>query len=184
MEKGYILLADTPAEKTTAYAVGLVKRTATTTALKGELLDKIPGEEVQIRSDGKKPHNYRLVKDPAVTLYTVDTQVVPLDARDFLMLEAVESRIVRFEAFLEKIEWGSNLQSSSSVYVSILGKAGVRVPALIHYIGEVMGLPGILFGVEIVVSGIPFNFRLAHKVITYQQYVPSAQIVSTYILSA
>ena len=160
MEKGYILLADTPAEKTTAYAGGLVKRSSTTAALKGELLNVIPGAEIQIRSDGKKPHNFRPVKDPAVTLYTELPNVAPLDSRDFLMLEAVESRLARYEAFLEKIDWASNLQPSSSVYVSIPGKAAVstvRVPALVHYIGEVMGLPGILYGVEIVVSVIPFN---------------------------
>ena len=153
MDRGHILLHDRPAEKQGAWAVNIIKRVSSVNALKGELLIAIPHDKIVGRSDGTKPHNYRLVKDETISLYAED-DVAPLNDHEFLILEAIKSPLDRYEAFLNKMDWGQGLKLGDAVYVTIPGKhptSNVRVSAIVRYAGQTANHSGILFGVEIMV---------------------------------
>ena len=166
MERGFLLLEDNPAEKTAWPS--LLKRTTAVKALKGELLNIIPDDQLVPRSDGTKPHNYRLVTDETITLRAEEEHVAPLWDHEFLLLEAIESRIDRYQVFSsEKLECGTKLKPGDAVYVSISGRANAS--SIIRYVGETPNNLGLLFGVEIMVciKGTP-SLKTLH-VVTYLQ---------------
>ena len=150
-ERGCILLKDVPAEKAGTWAGGIVKRVTAVNALKGELLITIPGDKLIPRNDGKRPNNYRLVKDETITVYAdAETDIAPLNDHEFLLMAAIESPLARYEAFIsDKLEWGVGLKPGDAVYVTVQGN--VRVSAIIRCVVDVTKQSGLLFGVEIMV---------------------------------
>ena len=176
MSGGYLLTKDVPAEKVTHRLAGLMSNKEQIHALKGDLLIVIPGEELVPRSDGEKPHNYRLARNMSVTLRADDTDVAPLDAREYGLLEAMKSSHLRFSTFLcnGKMDWGLSLQEGNTVFVPVNPEdpqmTWNRCRAVVHWVGELGGEErGTFFGVEIMVGrlqpipvlgmcGSPYNF--------------------------
>ena len=151
MERGCILLKNKLAERVGTWAGGIVKRVTPVDALKGELLFAIPVDKIIPRSDGKRPHNYRLVKDKAITGHANPDDIAPLSDHDYLLLLPIESPLVRYEVFVaNKMMWGRGLKPGDAVYVAIQGR--VNVSAIIRCIVEVSNHSGLLFGVEIKVK--------------------------------
>ena len=148
-----ILLKDKPAEKAgtkKSWFGGIVKRVTPVNALKGELVIAIPDDKLVPRSDGKRPHNYRLVKDETITVHAETDDITPLSSNcDFQLLLAIETPLARYRVFGFMKGWWPGFQLGSAVYVTIQGN--VHVHAVIRYIGEVTKLPGRRFGVEIMV---------------------------------
>ena len=115
--------------------------------LRGELVSEIKPDN--------PPFNYVLSRDPNVYLFCTENEVAPLSSQDFLLLEAISEPYDRIDAFNNKLEWGAKLEPGASVYVTAKGpnlsvKESVR--AVLHYKGEIGNIPGIQFGVEILVS--------------------------------
>ena len=142
---------DKPAEKQDTW----IKRVSSTFALRGELLIAIPSDKIVGRSDGTKPHNYRLVKDETISLHAETLDVALLDDDEFLLLEAITFQLARYEAFVsDKVGWGKRLKLGDGVHVTISGKTPtsyVNVSAIVRYVGPTTNHSGLLFGVEIMV---------------------------------
>ena len=123
--------------------------------LRGELVIKIPEKP---RKEGQPPHNYQTVyTDQPATFYD-ETDVAPLLGNQHL-LAAVKSNAERYQLFVSaKMEWGSTLKINDPVQVSLKHPqptdtaATLKATAVIHYVGPVTGVTGIMFGIEIVVS--------------------------------
>ena len=159
-----ILLQDSPGEKANTSFAGTVKtylgkKYSSVVVMRGELLVPIPGDEITPRSDGLKPHNYRLKRDQTVSLYCKDDgdDIAPLDAYEELLLEGIKSITARYEVFISAnniLDWGSNLKMGDAVYVGLLTQHTAPVQyaaAVIRYVGGLNGETGIHFGVEITV---------------------------------
>ena len=115
--------------------------------MRGELVSEIKPDN--------PPFNYVLIRDPNVSLFCTENEVASLSSKDFLLLEAVSEPCDRIDAFNNKLEWGAKLKPGALVYVTAKGpnlavKESVR--AVLHYKGEIGNIPGIQFGVEILVS--------------------------------
>ena len=122
---------------------------STSRVLRGELLKEYHHEE--------KNYNYVLQKDPSVFLRCADEEVAPLlTQKEFMLLQGIEKRMDRFEAFTEgMLDLGSSLKPGSGVFVTIYNEGHVNtrlIRATVHYIGEVEGYHGFQFGVELKVS--------------------------------
>ena len=141
--------------------------------LRGELL--VPIKSKHASQDNGRPHvNYIVKKDPNIILYCKAEDVSPLveNLKDSWLLEGIESLSVRHALFIggKKLEWGSHLVINDTVYSSIPGPNPlVRqcVTAIIRYIGQVKGLPGCQFGIEIMVrfeyvQKYTFHFQCLH----------------------
>jgi len=159
-----ILLQDSPGEITDTSFVGTVKtlgglvgkKQSSVQVVRGELLVPIPGSEISPRNDGQKPHNYRLKRDPSVSLFCKEDDIAPLGDYEFLLLEGIKSRSVRYEVFIstDKLEWGSNLKRGDTVYVGLPSPTTTPsqyAAAVIRYVGGLETEPGLKFGVEIMV---------------------------------
>ena len=160
-----ILLQDSPGEKTDTSIVGAVKnfvgagrKSSSVVVVRGELLVPIPGDEITPRNDGLKPHNYRLKREPTVSLYCKDDgdDIAPLGAYEELLLEGIKSTTARYEVFISAnmLDWGSNLKVGDAVYVGLPSQHPVPVQyaaAVIRFVGGLKGETGIQFGVEITV---------------------------------
>ena len=154
----YILLKDTQGEKAAGRIMSAFgSGPKTIQVLRGELLTLISHRDLQPRNDEKQAHNYRLKKDPNVTVYCVEDDVSPLSWDDLELLEAIQKSYDRFAVFSEdaKLEWGGKLKMGDQVYVKI-PSVNSYMPdwsiADVRYVGEVEFLPGKHFGVEIKVS--------------------------------
>ena len=149
MGKFAILLVDTVAEKPADYLFGYLGATSTKVS-KGELL--IASEELVQASDDLEPlYHFCLASDKTVTLYAeVDgTTAAVLTDHQFKLLEAITSLPTRFEVFRSgKCSWGSTLKVGDSVSLDI-SWLDAPVTATVHYIGEISGHSGTMFGVEI-----------------------------------
>ena len=157
----YILMRDTQGEKAAGKFMSvLVGGSKQVQVLRGELFTLIPRKEVQPRNDEKPAHNYRLKKDPSVTLYCGEDDLAPLNKDDLELLEAIQKPYDRFAVFSEdnKLEWGGKLKMGDRVYVKIPGDNS-SVPdwsiAVVQHVGEVESLLGRNFGVEIKVASVP-----------------------------
>ena len=93
-----------------------------------------------------------LQKDQSIFLACADEEVTPLfTEKEFMLLKGIEKPQVRFNTFVDgKIDFGSILEPGSKVFVAIYAEMLIR--ATVHYIGEVEGYQGFLFGVELKVS--------------------------------
>ena len=127
--------------------------------LRGELLIALKSSSYHKdgQKEGRPPPNYRLKKDHNVVLYCKAEDVTPLvDRRDVKFLEGVQSLESRHAMFVRgtKLEWAYCLNMDTKVHLQIPG-LNVSVPSCgiggIRYIGEVTGLSGWQFGVEIIV---------------------------------
>ena len=160
---GAILLQDSRGEKTDTSLVGAVKnlvgagrKSSSVVVVRGELLVPIPGDEITPRGDGQKPHNYRLNREPTVSLYCED-EFAPLGEYEYLLLEGIKSQTARYEAFISAnniLDWGSKLKPGDAVYVGLPSQHTTPVQyaeAIIRYVGGLKTEPGIQFGVEITV---------------------------------
>ena len=155
-EEHYLLMRDTPGEMTPGTLKKIVGIINPKRVLRGELLRSIPIGEAQPRSDEVQP-NYCVEKNPAITLFAVEDNISPLNIDDYYLLKAIESPSDRFQVFSDPqwLEWGASLRIGSLVYVH-LPSPNESVPtwsrAIIRYRGPVKTLPGMNFGVEIMVS--------------------------------
>ena len=165
---GAILLQDSRGEKADTSIVGTVKnlvglagrKSSSVVVVRGELLVPIPGDEITPRSDGLKPHNYRLKRDPTVSLYCKDdgNDIAPLGEYEFWLLEGIKSQTTRYDVFISAsnmLDWGSKLKPGDVVYVGMPSQHTAPVQyaaAIIRYVGGLKTEPGIQFGVEITVS--------------------------------
>lgn len=150
-----ILLNDLQGTKFDGIAKSAVKRLLTgstphspVNVLRGELLLGMKQES---------PHfNYMLKRDSSICLYCDGIDVAPLSGEEFSLLEAIEQPCDRLDAFKSKLEWGVELKEGGAVCLTIPGAnlsvGGIHARAVIHYKGVVGKLPGINFGVEILVS--------------------------------
>ena len=169
----YILMKDTHGEKAVGRIMSALRSgPKEVQILRGELLTLISPREVQPRNDEKPAHNYRLKKDPNVTVYCVEDDVSPLSSDDLELLEAIQKPCDRFAVFSEdnKLEWGGKLKVGDRIYVKIPSDNSSVADwsiAVVQYVGPVESLPGRSFGVEIKVS---FN-RLLSITIVYVQYL-------------
>ena len=155
-------MEDKDGEEATSY-VGVVHRTLYHKVLKGSLLTPIPAEKQIPRSDGRDVHNYQtMYKEHTITLFCggEGEDVSPLSDYDHLLLAGIRSPAARYQTFIapNKLEWGARLKVGECVFVSITGPyaaesgATQRASAVIRYVGPVEGLPGLTFGVEILVK--------------------------------
>lgn len=167
MDKGAILLKDHVGEKSES-TFDMLRRVVSgkspvVNVLRGELVEPIPGDELTLRREGQKPYNYRWKKDPAVLLYCHEYDIAPLSDKEFLLLEGIQTPNARYEVFIsgEKLDWGCNLKPGDTVYVSISSLTvlpSYRAAAVVRYVGGLVHLPGmphqpgLMFGIEIVVS--------------------------------
>ena len=132
----------------TKYKKRFISGSTQLNVLRGELVS-------EIKPDNNPPFNYVLSRDPNVYLFCTENEVAPLSSKDFLLLEAVSQPCDRIDAFNIKLEWGANLEPGAGVYVTMKGPyltVKERVRAVLHYKGEIGNIPGIHFGVEILVS--------------------------------
>ena len=137
----------------------MARKQSSVVIVRGELLTPIPGYEISPRNDGQKPHNYRLKSDLSVTLFCKDdgSDTAPLHDYEFLLLEGIKSRSVRYEVFIsadDMLEWGSKLKQGDAVWVAIPAATTVTTQyaaAVIHFVGGLGTEPGVQFGVEITV---------------------------------
>ncbi len=109
----------------------------------------------ECQSDPK--YNYVLHRNSSIFLACKDENVHPLIKRkEFLMMEGIEKPHDRFTAFNKgKLELGLNLRQGNKVYVVVSTSGYSRdLRATLHFIGEVKGLQGIQFGVEIRVGNV------------------------------
>ena len=121
---------------------------------------QIPGQDLVLRNDGGKPHNYRLARDATVTL-RAEAEVALLDREDFLLLGAIKSAHSRLNTFISayKMEWGLSLKEGSEVFVAMNQEerhsAWLRSRAVVRWAGELGGKErGTVFGVEITVCNV------------------------------
>ena len=99
-------------------------------------------------------YNYVLSRDSNVFMFCNDNNIAPLNHEEFLLLEAIKRPYDRITAF-RRLEWGVNLKTGFAVYVTLPGdnlSVQERTWATVRYKGAIGNLPGIHFGVEIVVS--------------------------------
>jgi hypothetical protein len=156
-EDHYLLMRDTPGEKTPGTFKKIIGLTNTKRVLRGELLSPIPREK-EPRPDVDHP-NYSVERDPAITLFAAEDDISPLNIDDYYLLKAIDSATDRFRVFSDPqcLEWGANIKIGGLVYVR-LPSPSASVPtwsqAIIRYRGPVKTLIGMNFGVEIVVSVI------------------------------
>ncbi len=117
----------------------------------------IPRGELMIAQQDDPSFNYQLWSDPNVLFYSMEDNLAPLTQNEFLLLEGIRKPSDRLEAFnSNKLELDYALVVGSHVYINIPGPnlsvAEVERPrGVVHYKGRVGDLPGILFGVEIMV---------------------------------
>ena len=101
-------------------------------------------------------YNYMLSRDSRVLMFCdTNYDTAPLNREEFLLLEAIKKPSERLTAFKTKLEWGVNLKTGSPVLITEPGdnlSVENRARATVHYKGTVGKLPGIHFGVEIMVS--------------------------------
>ena len=157
---GAILLQDSHGEKANTSIVGTVKNflagrksSSSVVVVRGELLVPISGDELTPR---KMPHNYRLKREPTVSLYCKSDDIAPLGEYELWLLEGIKSQTTRYEVFSASniLDWGSRLKPGNMVYVVIPGQHTAPVQyaaAVIRYVGGLKTEPGIQFGVEITV---------------------------------
>jgi len=153
-------MRDKQGEEATSY-VGVVHRTLYHNVLRGSLLTPIPLEKQIQRTDGKASHNYQtMYKGRTITLFSDEEHVAPLSSYDHLLLAGIQSLEARYQTFVapNKLDWGSQLRVGDRVLVSIpniyAAESGAtqNTSAMIKYVGPVEGLPGLTFGVEILVK--------------------------------
>lgn len=131
---------------------------------KGELLVDVPKEE---RHDAPQPtHNYRLYKNPFVTLYDDGYGVAPLDERELECLAATDDPEIRMEQYKiqDKLSWVTSLEVNADrvlfkleFLIEVTLKGSVAVDTVtegkIRYRGCIPKHDGMtMFGIEIVVS--------------------------------
>ena len=157
MDKGAILLKDLVGERSgSSLFMKVTGKSSAVNVLRGELVEPIPGEELIRRSEGQRPYNYRVKKDPAVLLYCDPDDIAPLADKELVLLEPIQTPAKRFDVFVsgDKLEWGCNLIPGYTVYVSIPGLTvfpSQHVRAVIRYVGGLPSEPGLWFGIEIMV---------------------------------
>jgi hypothetical protein len=150
-----ILLKDIQGEKALGILESLFKSNARPVH-QGELLLGLPKVKVVPRKDGKPAHNYKLANDSCVTLFCTEYDVAPLSDYEYHLMEAVKSRVARYELFRKDIlDWGSKVKEGNVVCVTLPPKSPVSsrcAVSIIRYIGPLPNENGIKFGVEICVS--------------------------------
>ncbi len=113
--------------------------------------------ELMVAKQNDLSFNYQLWSDPNVLFYSTEDNVAPLSENEFLLLEGIRKPNDRLEVFNgDKLELGESLGVGAQVYVNIpgpsLSMAKVECTrGVVHYKGRVGDIPGILFGVEILV---------------------------------
>ncbi len=95
--------------------------------------------------------NYILYHDNSTGLKCQEKDVALLERKEFLLLEAIKDSTDRLDAYHNKLSWGGELTQGCTVFVTI-PEAASSSRAFIRSIGTIGNLPGMYFGVEILVS--------------------------------
>ena len=125
---------------------------------KGELLAEIPKKEWVKQEEGTPPHNYCLLRDPAITLYDNGTGVSPLIGAEGDYLEGIKEPVTRLVEYHQegKLLWIMDLRLGDEVILKMKRDKGFQASVYprgrIRYYGRVEGVRGVLFGIEITVS--------------------------------
>lgn len=99
------------------------------------------------------PNSYMLNTDSKVHLFCDKNDVAPLNGDEFSLLEAIRNPSGRLDAFEKKLEWGVQLRVGVGVCVSTREGSGLEsAHAVVRYKGEIGNIPGIQFGIELIVS--------------------------------
>ncbi len=161
MDLAFILLKDSEGEGR-ARIPQVLRRPPTSKVLRGELLVPIPGDEIVPRNDGQKPHNYRVKKDPSISLYCSEQDLAPLGQYKILLLEAVSTPNARFSLFLSDnmLDWGQRVKTGDDVFVvvppyhhtQLMPRAAAKVRCVGGLGTDDNVQKGVFFGVEIMVS--------------------------------
>ncbi len=115
----------------------------------------------------KEDDHYELWSDRNVLFYSREKDnLAPLVSQDdFLLMEGIKMPLDRLKAFKgnkgNKLEFGKTIDVGSEVYIHLQEK---RVRGVVHYKDIVGDLPGILFGVEIMVR---FLITLSEDIIMH-----------------
>ena len=153
---GYILLKDsrgTSKSIVKKYLPGANPYTEVI-VLRGELVT------VKQSSSSESKCNYQLRRDPSVYVYSAIEDIAPLNQQEFLLMEGIEKPADRMEAFNNgKLDWGINLKQGFEVYVTLNSPNAQYTTAVVHFKGEVGNVPGIQFGVELLVSIYLFRIK-------------------------
>lgn len=117
-------------------------------------VDVLSGQLVVKCHQAYHTFNYQLHSNSNVYMICDEHSVAPLSTDEFLLLEAIKSPEDRLETFRQKLDWGISLKQGESVYLTKAGEtilAPQRSRVVVHYKGKVGNLPGVMFGVEIMV---------------------------------
>ena len=153
----HILLKDVQGFKADGAVKAVIKKLtggdlySTVKILRGELVEEYPMPELNF--------NMRLCRDPTVCMFVSEEgshALAPLSAEEFLLLEGIEQASDRFATFSNGgIDLGMDLVPGSKVYVEVYEAGHVnskQARATVQFKGKVQGLPGTMFGVEVLVS--------------------------------
>ena len=127
---------------------------------KGELLAEIPKQEQVKQEEGTPPHNYRLIRDPTVTLYNNGTGVSPLIGPEGDYLEGIKDPVTRLVEYQKegRLQWIMGLRQGDKVFFKLERDKGSQASLYprgrVRYYGKVEGEKGVMFGIEITVSMI------------------------------
>ena len=151
--EGAILLKDVQGTKVDGVAKSTIKKLFTGSATQSPA-NVLCGELLLRHTISDDYYNYVLSRDSSVLMLCDDNDIAPLNHEEFLLLEAIKRPYDRITAF-RRLEWGVNLKIGSAVSVTVPGdnlSVDKRARATVHYKGAIGNLPGIYFGVEIMVS--------------------------------
>ena len=153
MARRHILLKDVQGFKADGATKTVIKKMSdgdqysTVNVLRGELVEEYAMPELNF--------NMRLFRDPSICMILSPDDLVPLSAEEFLLLEGIQLASDRFATFrIGGIELGKSLVPGSEVYVEVYGAGHVnskQARSTVQYKGKVQGLPGTMFGIEIMV---------------------------------
>ena len=144
---GYILLKDSQGCSKALKKILVTVPYSEVHVLRGELVI------VNQSSSSESKHYYQLYRDPNVYVDCTIEDIAPLNQQEFLLMEGIEKPADRVEVFNdEKLDWGSTLKKGSRVYVILNSTVTQYARAVVHYKGVIRNVPGIRFGMEILVS--------------------------------
>ena len=147
-----LLLEDVEGHKEQLSDTSCVQSFETVTIPKGSLLETLaPSDVIGFKEIYKFLANYSVCSfsTPLVVLYASSEQVVKLTVKQRDMFLAVDVLTDRLEV-LDKLSWMESLEEGSEVNTSI-DTNPVPIKGVIRYIGELSGLNGKRFGVELMV---------------------------------
>ena len=147
----YILLVDRVGNtlERNLLALGLPTKATPTQVLRGELLEALP--EVEQPSDFQRVALVGIERK-LLRLECPTADLTRLSDEEANLLLAISSLGERYKTFIDKkrLDFGRRLSPESQVFVSVKGFTK-DLPGVVWYKGELLSLPGTMFGVELIV---------------------------------